>query len=79
MFKDSSKPNRYYACLVGNGFDNKYANVYVKIVRNSINGCITRPIDKYGKAPSKFYRVQIKTGSILPKSLTNSKNHVIGD
>lgn len=63
MFKDTSNPQRYYTYLVGSGFDKKYANVYVKIVRDSMSGYVTRPVDKYNAAPSMFYRAYINTGS----------------
>jgi len=69
MFKDPSNPKRFYTYLVGSGYDNQYANLYIKVERTGIPGYVTRPLEKFDEAPSKFYNVYVKTGSIIPSGL----------
>lgn len=59
MMQDSTNPQRYYAYLAGNGFDNSYASCYIRIYREGLSGYVTRPIDKYAAVPSKFYRIYV--------------------
>lgn len=66
MFQDSENPKRFYAYLAGAGYDNDYANLYISVRREGINGYITRPIEKFDDVPSKFYKVYVQPGSIPP-------------
>lgn len=64
MFQDSNDPKRFYAFLAGAGYDDSYANLYISVTRDTINGYVTRPIEKFNSIPSKFYKVYIQSGII---------------
>ncbi len=78
MLQDSSDSKRYYAYLVGNGYDNKYVNAYIEIKKGDL-GYITRPIEKYSSLPSKFYRFYVSTGLATMTSKDKSYNLLIKD
>lgn len=76
VYQDVNDPQRYYAYLVGQGYDYQTVNLYYKVGREGWDfndHFVTRPLQKYATAPDKYYSVYIEQGAIFPTSVEEEK------